>query len=207
MAWSPKSERFHPPKLWKAMGTGMGTLMPTMPACTRWAKSRAVSPSRVKMRGAVAVLVLVDELEGGLEVVGADDAEDGSEDLFFVDPHLGLDVVEEAGAEEEAFACGSAVVAAVDDQFCAFGLAQCEVALDFVEVGAGDERAEVGALGLGARRDAERGDAGFEFGDQVVGGLVTDGDGDARWPCSARRRSRRPHRPGRRRPGRGRRRA
>src|SRR5580658_1367960 len=52
--------------------------------------------------GAVAVLVLVDEFEGLLEVVDADDAEDGAEDLFLVDTHLGLDVVEEAGTEEEA---------------------------------------------------------------------------------------------------------
>jgi len=72
--------------------------------------------------GAVAVLVVVDELQGRLEVVGADDAEDGSEDLFFVDAHGGLDVVEEGGAEEEAvFSCQLFVVscqlrvAAVDD--------------------------------------------------------------------------------------------
>src|SRR6185437_113436 len=51
---------------------------------------------------AVAVLVLVDEFEGLLEVVDADDAEDGAEDLFLVNTHLGLDVVEERGAEEEA---------------------------------------------------------------------------------------------------------
>ena len=30
-AMSPKSDRFQPPKLWNAIGTGIGTLMPTMP--------------------------------------------------------------------------------------------------------------------------------------------------------------------------------
>jgi len=31
---SPNSERFQPPKLWKAMGTGIGTFTPTMPILT-----------------------------------------------------------------------------------------------------------------------------------------------------------------------------
>jgi len=70
--------------------------------------------------GAVAELVVVDELEGGLEVVGADYAQDGSEDFFFVDTHGGLDVVEEGCAEEEAFAFWKRGGAAVDYEVCAF---------------------------------------------------------------------------------------
>ena len=46
---SPNSERFHPPKEWNAIGTGIGTLIPTIPTCTRAANSRAASPSRVKI--------------------------------------------------------------------------------------------------------------------------------------------------------------
>ncbi|MCY1414622.1 hypothetical protein D9M71_300770 [compost metagenome] len=49
MWWSPNSEFFQPPKLWKAIGTGIGTLMPTMPTWISWANMRAESPSRVKM--------------------------------------------------------------------------------------------------------------------------------------------------------------
>jgi hypothetical protein len=49
MWWSPNRERFQPPKLWKAIGTGIGTLIPTMPMLTLWAKVRAASPSRVKI--------------------------------------------------------------------------------------------------------------------------------------------------------------
>jgi hypothetical protein len=45
----PKRERFQPPKLWKAIGAGIGTLAPTMPIRTRLADSRAASPSRVKI--------------------------------------------------------------------------------------------------------------------------------------------------------------
>jgi hypothetical protein len=43
---SPKRERFQPPKLWNAIGTGIGTLTPTMPIWMRLANSHAASPSR-----------------------------------------------------------------------------------------------------------------------------------------------------------------
>jgi hypothetical protein len=46
---SPKIERFQPPKEWKASGTGIGTLTPTIPAFASAEKARAASPSRVKM--------------------------------------------------------------------------------------------------------------------------------------------------------------
>ena len=55
---------------------------------------------------AVAVFVLVDEREGGLEVGRAHEAEDGFENLFASDAYLRFDVVEEAGAEKESFTCG-----------------------------------------------------------------------------------------------------
>jgi hypothetical protein len=46
---SPKIERFHPPKEWKASGTGIGTLTPIIPALASDEKARAESPSRVKI--------------------------------------------------------------------------------------------------------------------------------------------------------------
>jgi predicted molibdopterin-dependent oxidoreductase YjgC len=59
--WSPNSEAFQPPKLWKAIGTGIGTLTPTMPTCTRRCEvARGVAVAG-EDRGAVAVLVLVDQ--------------------------------------------------------------------------------------------------------------------------------------------------
>jgi hypothetical protein len=42
-------ERFQPPKLWNAIGTGIGTLTPTMPIRMPLANSRAASPSGVKI--------------------------------------------------------------------------------------------------------------------------------------------------------------
>ena len=52
MPWtwaSPKSELFQPPKEWYAMGTGIGTLIPTMPTWISLWKRRATPPSRVKI--------------------------------------------------------------------------------------------------------------------------------------------------------------
>ena len=47
IALSPNSDRFQPPKLWKAIGTGMGTLIPTMPMLQLVVKCRDISPSDV----------------------------------------------------------------------------------------------------------------------------------------------------------------
>jgi hypothetical protein len=40
---SSKRDRFQPPKLWKAIGAGIGTLLPTMPIWMRLVNSRAAS--------------------------------------------------------------------------------------------------------------------------------------------------------------------
>ena len=47
MALSPKIDAFHPPKECQATGTGIGTLMPTMPTSTSRSNRRAAPPSRV----------------------------------------------------------------------------------------------------------------------------------------------------------------
>jgi hypothetical protein len=46
---SPKSEPRQPPKEKKAIGTGIGTLTPTMPTSTSCWKRRAAWPERVKI--------------------------------------------------------------------------------------------------------------------------------------------------------------
>ena len=46
---SPNREFFQPPKEWYATGTGIGTLMPTIPHCTSFWKRRAAPPSLVKI--------------------------------------------------------------------------------------------------------------------------------------------------------------
>ncbi len=127
--------------------------------------------------GPVAVLVLVDHLEGGFEVVDAHDSEDGSEDLLAVDLHVGLYVVEEAGSEEEAFAPGKGGLTAVYDELSALLGAVLDVGLHFFEMRFGDERAELCAL-LHAVADLEFLDALLEFAEEGVGGGAADGDGD-----------------------------
>ena len=52
--------------------------------------------------GAVAELVLVDQPDGGIEVVDADDAEYRSEDFLAIDPHVCRDVVEQGGPDKVA---------------------------------------------------------------------------------------------------------
>jgi hypothetical protein len=54
---SPNRLFFQPPKPCQAIGTGIGTLMPTMPTWMRRLNSRATLPSRVKQRHAVAEFV------------------------------------------------------------------------------------------------------------------------------------------------------
>ena len=44
-----KSDLFQPPKLWKAIGTGIGIFMPTIPIFALLAKDLPVSPSLVKI--------------------------------------------------------------------------------------------------------------------------------------------------------------
>jgi hypothetical protein len=128
MAWSSKSERFQPPKLWKGMGTGKGGRYADH-SCRNAAGNVAGGIAiEGEEGGAVAELVVVDELEGGLEVVDADDVEDGAQNFFGVDAHGGLDMVEKAGPEIEAVSLRDGGVAAVDDLLGAFGDERAEVA-------------------------------------------------------------------------------
>src|SRR6202011_3427395 len=53
-------------------------------------------------RDAVAVFVVVDELDRVLEIGRPHHRQDRPEDLLPVDPHLGLDLVEQTAAEEKA---------------------------------------------------------------------------------------------------------
>ncbi len=49
MCWSPNKDLFQPPKLWKAMGTGIGILIPTIPIFALEEKVLPESPSLVKI--------------------------------------------------------------------------------------------------------------------------------------------------------------
>src|SRR5262245_33819553 len=100
--------------------------------------------------GPVAVGVGVDEGDGLVEGRGSDHREDGAEDLFLVDGHVGGDPVDDRSGEEEAgFVPFDRGVAAVDDEVGALFGGRGDEADDPVPVGGGDQRAELG-VGVGA---------------------------------------------------------
>ena len=129
--------------------------------------------------------MFVGQGECFFEAVGSDDAEHGAEDFFGVDAHVSGDVVEEAGADEEAFGegftvefcVGGAVLTAVDDEVCACFYAFTDELVHAVECGLAHQGA-VGGVGVEGVADLEARDALFELGAEVVGGFLADGDGD-----------------------------
>ena len=128
-------------------------------------------------RCAVAVLVAVDEGEGVVVAGGAHDAQHRSEDLFPVDAHRRLDVVDQTGPEEEAvFVALDLEAAAVDDDFGARFFALADVVSDAVSVGARDQRTHL-RFRIKTVADLHRRDAFLNLWQQLVGG-VADGDED-----------------------------
>ena len=99
------------------MGTGMGTLIPTIPQFTRVENSRAAAAGAGEDGRSVAEGVGVHQREGLVEGAHSHDGEHRSEDLLLVDAHLGLHAVEETAAEVEALALpGDPQPASVDQQ-------------------------------------------------------------------------------------------
>ena len=130
-------------------------------------------------RRAVAVGVRHGELERLFVGFGAHGGEDGAEDLFAVDVHVGGDVVEEAGADEEAVLVALHREAAAVDREGGAGLhAGFDEAEDFGLGRLGDDGAEIDVLAGGVGADLEGLDAGDELFDQRVGGGLAHGDGD-----------------------------
>src|SRR5579862_8688438 len=108
---SPNRDRFQPPKLWNAIGTGIGTFTPIMPICTRLENSRAASPSRVKIAAPLPYSCSLTSR------VAAHNGQNRAKNLLLVDAHLGLDLVEDAPAEEIAVLVALELQpAAVDDK-------------------------------------------------------------------------------------------
>src|SRR6202034_3955995 len=102
----------------------------------------------------------------------------GTENLFFVDLHIRLDLVEQAAADEiAALVALELEIAAVDDEPGAFLDAGIDVAAHFVEQFARDHRAVIGLL-IGRWSDLEPLDARNEFLHQRIGGLLADRNGD-----------------------------
>ena len=177
MCSGPNRERFHPPNEWKAIGTGIGTLMPTMPAATRRLNSRAAPPSRVKMEVPLPNSWRSIRPSASSRLPNAQHDEHRAEDLLAVDAHRLGDAVEQHRAHEESLlVAGDGVLAPVDDELRAFLDAGLDVAEHALAMLARDERAHVGAFGR-AGQDLDRRELGLQRRDQPVA-RIADGDGD-----------------------------
>src|SRR3954447_3188599 len=86
-------------------------------------------------RDPVAVFMRIDQLEGLIEIGYAHDRQHRPEDLFAIDAHAGLHVVEQAPAQEESFLVARHTMAAsVHHQLRAFLFAGRQIAGYFVEM-------------------------------------------------------------------------
>ena len=105
--------------------------MPTMPTLTRAANSRAARPLRVKMATPLPYWCLLGRATRFLERLGAHDLQHRAEDFLLVGLHVGLHMVEQRRADEEAVLVALQLeAAAVDDQLGALVDADLDVVLD-----------------------------------------------------------------------------
>src|SRR5690348_4730444 len=103
-------------------------------------------------RDAVAELVGVDEIDRCGKVLHPDTHQHGAEDLFFVDPHLRRDMIDQRATEPEAVLvtlnaerpAGPGVEATVDDEPGTARNTIIDVAVDLLQRLAGDDRAHLG---------------------------------------------------------------
>ena len=82
------------------MGTGIPTLIPTIPGSARLTNSRGVA-AEGEDGPAVAELTRVHQLHAFLKVPDPLNAQHRPKDLVYPDPHLRLDTVEHCGTDEE----------------------------------------------------------------------------------------------------------
>jgi len=100
--------------------------------------------------------MVIDQPQGGLEVIRAHHRQYRAEDFFFIDTHVRLDVVEQAAAQEvPVFIALKVQPPTVDDQVGAFLDAQIDVGLYLLEMLLGDQRAHL-AVRIHARPDLQR---------------------------------------------------
>ena len=137
---------------------------------------------------AIAILVLAGEPHRFLEILGADDLQDGSEDLLLIAFHLGGHAVEQRRADEEALLVTlQRESAPVDHDLGAFLLGGVDPAFDPRLVLGGDHRA-VMRFGIVGDPDPQRVDRGDQLFAQPVGGVLAHGhDHGQRHAALARR--------------------
>ncbi|MNP13216.1 hypothetical protein D3C76_1054870 [compost metagenome] len=127
--------------------------------------------------GAVAILVIVDQLHRLFQAIDPNNAQHRPEDLFFIDAHFWGDVVEQAATQEESFLMtGHGQTTTVHYQGRTGCYAVFHITADLVSRLTGDQRAHVQTAGR-ASTDFQRLDLGNQFGYQRICDLVTDTHG------------------------------
>jgi len=128
-------------------------------------------------RNAVSILVFRWQPDGFLIVFCAHDRQNGSENLFLVDSHVRLDVIEQTAAHEiPVLVALQLEAAAIDDEFRAFLDALIDVIFHLVQMRPRHQRSIVG-LRIVGRTDLQALDTRNEFFDEYVSRLFADGDG------------------------------
>ena len=121
----------------------VGALMYVMPASRSRmaAKARLTSPG--VERGGEAVVDGVGDLDGFFKCGELEERDDGAEDLFAGDAHLGCDSGQDGGLEESSVGVGAGgerVAAA--EKLCAFALRDFDVTLRSFNLGGVDLRTD-----------------------------------------------------------------
>ncbi len=125
-------------------------------------------------RDPVAVVVLRGQPHGLLVVLGAHDREHRPENLFLVDAHMRLDLVEQAAAHEKpALVALQLEAAPVDLELGALLYAELDIASHLVEMRAADQRTVIG-LCVAREADLETFHPRDELFEQGVRGLAAD---------------------------------
>ncbi len=99
------------------MGTGIGTLMPTMPIWDTAGKLAGDAAIARVAGDAIPEFMSIHELHGFREILHPHTGENRSEDLFLINAHSRSDFVEERTADEKSLtATGCVEGSAVDHQ-------------------------------------------------------------------------------------------
>src|SRR5580704_1395861 len=119
-------------------------------------------------RGAVSVLMLIDEFKRFTCIVDSHHTEDWSENLLPINPHGRPDIVKKTAPQKESlFGTRQGQVTAVHHQGGPFSRPQVDIGNDSIEMRLRDQRTHFHSLQI-ARSDFQRLDARNEFFDQAI---------------------------------------
>ncbi|MNG91684.1 hypothetical protein D3C79_505990 [compost metagenome] len=124
--------------------------------------------------GAIAILMIIDQLHGLFQAAHAHHAQHRTEDLFFIDAHLRIHVVEQRAAHEIAiFIARHAQATAIHHQLGTGSHAVIDVTHNLVTGCRSHQRPHVQTTRR-TSTNLQRLDLRLQLGDQCIGDLITD---------------------------------